>query len=54
MESVGLEVTDFKRHLELDSKSTDTESADTKSADAESADTELADDIKSADFWSKL
>ena len=51
MESVGLEVADLKRHLELDS---DAESADTKSADAESADTELADDIKSADFWSKL
>ena len=54
MESIGLEVADLKRHLELDSKSTDTESADTKSADAESADTELADDTKSADFWSKL
>ena len=49
MESVGLEVADLKRHLELDSKSTYTESADAKSAD-----TELADDIKSADFWSKL
>ena len=54
LESVGLEVADLKRHLELDSKSTDTESADTKSADAESADTDLADDTKSADFWSKL